>query len=66
MARKRNKADEGRAERKKVERRPDLEDPASGKDLSYLNEFPQFSADEGVKAGVPPPREDTNDNSVSK
>jgi hypothetical protein len=55
MSRKRNK--EVERSQKKVERRPDLEDPARGKDLSYLNEFPQFSVDEGVKAGVPPPKD---------
>jgi hypothetical protein len=45
-------------ERGNVEIRPDLEDPSKGKDLSYLNEFPQFSSDEGVKAGVPPPKDE--------
>jgi hypothetical protein len=41
----------------KVEIRPDLEDGARGKDLSYLNEMPQMGGYEGVKAGSPPPKE---------
>ncbi|HYC84931.1 MAG TPA: hypothetical protein VEB86_06905 [Chryseosolibacter sp.] len=41
----------------RVEIRPDLQDASLGKDLSYLNEMPQMSRDEGVKAGVPPPRD---------
>lgn len=47
---------EGKPKKAKVEKRPDLEDPDHGRDLSYLNEFPQYSVDEGVKAGVPPPK----------
>jgi hypothetical protein len=36
--------------------RKDLQDASKGKDLSYLNEMPQMSGYEGVKAGVPPPK----------
>ena len=42
-----------------VEIRPDLQDASKGKDLSYLNEMPQMGRDEGVKAGVPPPKKQT-------
>lgn len=45
-----------------VEIRRDLQDGTKGKDLSYLNEMPQMGRDEGVKAGVPPPKE--NDKKV--
>lgn len=48
--------DDKKPEKKGVEIRTDLEDAAKGQDLSYLSEFPQFSVDEGVKAGIPPPR----------
>lgn len=40
-----------------VEIREDLQDGSRGKDLSYLNEIPQMGGYEGVKAGVPPPKE---------
>jgi hypothetical protein len=40
----------------KPEIRKDLQDASKGKDLSYLNEMPQMSGYEGVKAGVPPPK----------
>jgi hypothetical protein len=43
--------------RGKVEIRKDLEDGSRGKDLSYLNEMPQMGGYEGVKAGVPPPKQ---------
>ena len=43
----------------KVEIRKDLQDGSKGKDLSYLNEMPQMGGYEGVKAGVPPPKEKT-------
>ena len=39
-----------------VEVRNELQDASKGKDLSYLNEMPQMSGYEGVKAGVPPRR----------
>ena len=37
--------------------RPDLQDGSKGNDLSYLNEMPQMGGYEGVKAGLPPPKE---------
>ena len=57
---KRPKSDrtEGDRSSTKVEFRPDLQDASNGKDLSYLNEMPQMGRDEGVKAGVPPPKKD--------
>ncbi|HYG18089.1 MAG TPA: sensory rhodopsin transducer [Ohtaekwangia sp.] len=45
----------------KFETRKDLQDGSKGKDLSYLNELPQMGGYEGVKAGVPPPRNETTD-----
>jgi hypothetical protein len=41
----------------KPQTRPDLQDGSRGKDLSYLNEMPQMGGYEGVKAGVPSPKE---------
>ncbi len=38
--------------------RRDLQDSSKGKDLSYLNEMPQMGGYEGVKAGVPPQKEE--------
>jgi hypothetical protein len=40
-----------------VEVRKDLQDASKGRDLSYLNEMPQMGGYEGVKAGVPPPKD---------
>jgi hypothetical protein len=53
-----------RLRQEKTEIRKDLEDGSRGKDLSYLNEMPQMGGYEGVKAGVPPPKEksDKEDN----
>jgi|GEM_PF-6222577 len=51
---------------KPVEVRPDLQDAAKGKDLSYLNEMPQMGRDEGVKAGVPPPPDEQKDKTKKK
>lgn len=60
MARQENQKEkkEKKPRQKGVEIRPDLQDPLSGKDLSYLNELPQMGRYEGVKAGVPPPKEE--------
>lgn len=67
--RKRNKPDES-SQRPEVDIRKDLEDGSKGKDLSYLNEMPQMAGYEGVKAGVPPPKEndekDIKDNKTKK
>lgn len=60
MKSKRKKPD-GNERRKRPpagEIRKDLQDPSRGKDLSYLNEMPQMGGYEGVKAGVPPPKEE--------
>lgn len=54
-----SKHDANASKQGKVEIREDLQDASRGKDLSYLNEMPQMGGYEGVKAGVPPPKEDT-------
>jgi hypothetical protein len=41
-----------------VEIRKDVEDGTSGRGLSYLSELPPRARDEGVRAGVPAPRDD--------
>jgi hypothetical protein len=48
-----------------VEIRKDLQDGSRGKDLSYLNEMPQMGPDEGVKAGVPPPKQKDDRENIS-
>jgi hypothetical protein len=48
-----------------VEIRKDLQDGSHGKDLSYLNEMPQMARYEGVKAGVPPPKDKEKSNKNS-
>jgi hypothetical protein len=56
MKRPKNDRRENDQPSKKIEIRNDLQDASKGKDLSYLNEMPQMGRDEGVKAGVPPPK----------
>ena len=45
-----------RPKKEKIELRPDLQDASRGRDLSYLNEYPQMGRYEGVHAGLPPPK----------
>lgn len=54
-----------RPERTNVEIRKDLQDPETGKDLSYLNEMPQMGGYEGVKAGAPPPKKKTRNQNMA-
>ena len=44
------------APERKSEVRRDLQDGLKGRDLCYLNEMPQMSGYEGLKAGVLPPK----------